>query len=321
MAPDHSPTAAGAGQAGVATPVGRGRQTTVPSWMRVRAGGSTLAIGGLQQHAPRTAQRGGGRGTVSAVTQLVPRGTQQGGGPVTATATTHPAVVPPPEEGGQQMTTWLRASTGAASPARQPGRLQQQAPSGWVPREDRARSPRHSITGVRRGRSETGDGPSTRPRSRPRHRPPEPSGVSNTNTPPPPLIGILGGRRRATSPPSGAPERPQQRLRVTFAGDTQNQESTTRHGEAPAARVQCPRLSGRGFTLSGSLAIARMRGSSTAGGTPGHRLATGQVLTVGSRQLNTGGATLQNRQETSQRATTGQGSQTEGRGGTGGRGD
>ena len=150
---------------------------------------------------------------MSAVTQLVPRGTQQGGGPVTATATTHPAVVPPPEEGGQQMTTWLRASTGAASPARQPGRLQQQAPSRWVPREDRARSPRHSITGVRRGRSETGDGPSTRPRSRPRHRPPEPSGVSNTNTPPPPLIGILGGRRRATSPPSGAPERPQQRLR------------------------------------------------------------------------------------------------------------
>ena len=136
MEPDHSSTAAGADQAGIAAPVGRGRQTTVPSWVRGRAGGSTLATGGSQQDASKTAQRGMRRESVSAVAHLVLRGTQ-GGGPVTATTTTHPGVEPPPEECGQQTTTWVRESTGPATPACQPGRLQQQAPCRWRRRRTR----------------------------------------------------------------------------------------------------------------------------------------------------------------------------------------
>ena len=147
LAPDHSPAEAEALPSGITTPIGRGWQTTPP----------------------------------------VPRWTQQGGGQVPATTTTHPAAVPPPEGCEQQTTILVRTSIGTASPARQLGRLQQQAPGGPVPREDRAAFPLHPITRTRRGRSESGDGPSTQTRSRPRHRPPEPSSETNTTTPSPPL--------------------------------------------------------------------------------------------------------------------------------------
>lgn len=61
-ATDRSPAADVAGQVGIRPPVGRGRQTTIPSWTRVRAGGSTLAIRGLQRRLPGGAPQGGGKG-------------------------------------------------------------------------------------------------------------------------------------------------------------------------------------------------------------------------------------------------------------------
>ena len=126
----------------------------------------------------------------------------------------------------------------------------------------------------------------------------------------------IGGGAKGHFAPIRGSGAPHQRRRSTFAEDTQNPESTIRHGEAPAARVQCTGLSGRSITLSGSLAIVRMR--STVNSTTAWDAGALISDRSGSRQLNTGNDSLQNRQEISQRVTTRQGSQTEGRGESGG---
>ena len=97
MPRDHSPDKAVVGQVGVTSPIGRGRQTTVLSCVRAKAGWLTLATGGLQRHKPRGAQQGEVR-VVTAVTHPAPRGAQQENGAVPATVATHPAAVPPSEE-------------------------------------------------------------------------------------------------------------------------------------------------------------------------------------------------------------------------------
>ena len=130
MGTDRSPAAAVVGQVGIRPPVGQGRKTTIPSWMRARVGGSTLAIRDLRRHSPRGAPQEGERVSVSAVTHPVPRGTQKGNGRVPATAATHPAAVPPPKGREQQTTPQVRMSTGTASLAIEPGGPQQQAPGG-----------------------------------------------------------------------------------------------------------------------------------------------------------------------------------------------
>ena len=54
--------------------------------------------------------------------------------------------------------------------------------------------------------------------------------------------------------------------------------------------IGSPGLPGRAFTLSGSLAIVRMRGGCTVGGVPGRWLETSPVVTLGSKHLRNGSA-------------------------------
>ena len=155
---------------------------------------------------------------VTAEAHPAPRGAQLGNGEASAIAATNPAAVPL-EGYEEQANNLVRVNTWTASSTPGPAGLQQQAPGRPVLRESRARSSLHFIAGVRRGRSELGDGPSTRPRSRPRHHSPGSASGNNTTISPPTPLRILGCRRRAASPPSGAPERPYHRRRVTFAED------------------------------------------------------------------------------------------------------
>lgn len=103
----------------------------------------------------------------------------------------HPATVPPSDGCEQQTTTLAKVSTGTLISALGPGGLQKQALDGSVPKGRVGLGPPlHSVAGVGRGRSKSGDGPSTGPKSCPRDCSPRPSDESNTITPLPPLLGL-----------------------------------------------------------------------------------------------------------------------------------
>ena len=182
---------------------------TIPSRMRAGTRGPAFWTGGLQQLTPRGAWQEEERVPVTAQTHPAPRGAQLRNGGALAIAATNPAAVPLVDY-EDQTNRLVRVNTWTASSTPEPAGLQQQPPVGPAPREGRARASLHSITGVRRGPSESGDGHSTRPRSHPRHRSPGSTSGNNTTTPPPTPLRILRCRRRDASPPSGAPERPYQ---------------------------------------------------------------------------------------------------------------
>ena len=181
-----------------------------------RGEGRTAPLPGRWQHR-RPAERGGTGTSPLQMSGSRTEGGISGGhgrsGTNDARAGVH-AVGRPSVGRGRQTTTpaWMSAGIGANAPT--PGGLQQQETLLRTPPvTGRTRHPSPPSVGRRRGRSDSCDRPSPRPRSRARHHSPVfrqggadgdwRAGGGTAPTAGAPLAGILGCRRRSTSPSTG----------------------------------------------------------------------------------------------------------------------